>query len=248
VLTKPSKQSIKSTKQKIKEVATMLYGQNVETFIVKINAIVIGVANYWKSGTSKEIFQQIDHYIWQVLYKFIRRLHPKKSWKWIKARYFKPDQTGQSRSRWILTDPVSNRQLIKMAHTPIERHILIKGTASPYNKELKNYFTKRNIKEFDRNNVAYRRKLAKRQNYKCPLCGQSVTDFRERLETHHKIPKVKGGGNEYSNLQLVHASCHTKHHKHFPAKGPIPTTKQLAAAKKHLYTPQVTGLGLTKTQ
>src|SRR5690242_14828328 len=45
---------------------------------------------------------------------------------------------------------------------------------SPFNKYLKEYFQNRDIKEFDRNNVAYRQKLAKKQKYKCPLCSRSI--------------------------------------------------------------------------
>jgi len=49
-----------------------------------------------------------------------------------------------------------------MAWTPISRHVQIKYNYSPFNKELKEYFKKRDIKEFDRNNVAYRQKLTKK--------------------------------------------------------------------------------------
>lgn len=103
-----------------------------------------------------------------------------------------------------------------MAWTPIERHTLIVHNHSSYDKELKDYFNKRNIKEFDRHNVAYRQKLARKQQYKCPFCKQSIADFKEGLETHHKIPKAQGGKSEYSNLQLVHISCLTRHHRISP--------------------------------
>lgn len=39
----------------------------------------------------------------------------------------------------------------------------IKYDYSPFNKKLKGYFEKRDMKEFDKNNVAYRQKLAKKQ-------------------------------------------------------------------------------------
>jgi RNA-directed DNA polymerase len=82
--------------------------------------------------------------------------------------------------------------------------------------KLKDYFNKRDVKAFDRHNVAYRQKLARKQQYKCPLCKQSIADFKEGLETHHKIPKAQGGKSEYSNLQLVHSSCLTRHHRISP--------------------------------
>jgi RNA-directed DNA polymerase len=234
LLCKPSKDSIKKAKLKITETARMLHGNNAQILIDTLNPIIIGTANYWSSVVSSEIFNRMDNHIWTVIYTFLRRLHPKKNWGWIKARYFKPDKTGQSKDKWILTDPDKANQLKKMSWTPIVRHTKIKHTYSPYDVLLKDYFVKRDIKEFDRNNVAYRQKLAKRQKYKCPLCGQSVTDFRQGLETHHKIPKHKGGSGEYKNLILCHSSCHTEYHRIFPVKGDIPNDKQIRESLKHL--------------
>ena len=105
-----------------------------------------------------------------------------------------------------------------MAWTPIVRHSQIKHDYSTYNKELQDYFEKRNIKEFDRNNVAYRQKLAKKQKYKCPMCKKSITNYKEGLELHHRTPKSLGGTDEYDNLQLVHISCHIEHHKKHPIR------------------------------
>lgn len=242
LIIKPSKDSIKSFKGKISDNTKMLYGKNIKTLINTLNPIIIGTANYWSSVVSKEVYTAMDNYVWTNVYRFLRRLHPKKSWNWIKDRYFKPDKTGQSKNKWILTDPITNNQLKKMAWTPIVRHPQIKHDYSPYNKELKEYFIKRDKKEFDKNNVAYRQKLAKKQDYKCPLCGMSITDFKEGLETHHKIPKVKGGSDEYKNLQLVHISCHIEHHKLFPVKEDLPDLAQLRNCLKYIKNKKSAGL------
>ncbi|PDZ93878.1 reverse transcriptase, partial [Bacillus cereus] len=95
---------------------------------------------------------------------------------------------------------VTGSQLKRMTWTPIVRHTVIVYNYTPFNKDLKEYFEKRDVKDFDRNNVAYRQKLAKRQKYSCPMCGHSISDFSEELETHHKTPRVQGGGDEYTNL------------------------------------------------
>jgi len=135
-----------------------------------LNPIIIGTANFGSPMVSKEIFGKMDSIIFGNTCRFLRRLHPKKSWKWISERYFKPDKTGQSKDKWILTDPISGTQLKRMRWTPIVRHRLIQYTNSPYNKNVMEYFRIRDIKEFIRNNVSYRQKLAKKQNYKCPIC------------------------------------------------------------------------------
>ena len=98
---------------------------------------------------------------------------------------------------------------------------------SPYDVTLKDYYVKRDQREFNLYNVAYRQKLAKMQKYVCPMCGMSIVDFEEGLKTHHKHPAIQGGTGAYKNLQLVHISCHIDYHKAFPVKGKIPTPAQL---------------------
>ncbi|TWE01936.1 RNA-directed DNA polymerase [Neobacillus bataviensis] len=242
VLIKPSKDSIKVAKKKITDKTRQFYGKNVQVLVSTLNPIIIGTANYWSPSVAKEVFAEMDSHIWKTQYKFLRRLHPKKSGRWISQRYYKPDKTGQSKSKWILTDPITNNQLKRMSWTPIVRHVQIKYNYSPFNKYLKGYFEKRDIKEFDKNNVAYRQKLAKKQKYKCSLCTHSITDGSEGLETHHKIPKVKGGSNEYKNLELVHISCHLEYHKVFPAKGETPNDIQLRRVKRYIKGKKLSGL------
>ncbi|ONI40285.1 group II intron reverse transcriptase/maturase [Candidatus Epulonipiscium fishelsonii] len=162
LLIKPSKESISKFKQKISSNIKNLYGNNTKTLIDTLNPIIIGTANYWSPSVAREIYSEMDTYIWIGIKKFLVRSHPKKSWKWIKEQYFKADKTGQSKNRWILTDPITGNQLKKMAWTPIVRHEQIKHTHSLFNKELEEYFIKRSVKEFKKNNVAYRQKLAKK--------------------------------------------------------------------------------------
>lgn len=140
VLTKPSKDSIKTAKRKLTDKTRQLYGKNVQVLISTLNPIIIGTANYWSPSVAKEVFSEMDSHIWKIQYKFLRRLHPKKSWNWIKHRYYKPDKTGQSKNNWILTDPITNNQLKRMAWTPIVRHVQIKHDYSPFDTDLKEYF------------------------------------------------------------------------------------------------------------
>lgn len=141
-------------------------------------------------------------------------------------RYYKPYITGQSKNRWILTDPKEHKQLTKMSWIPIVRHVLIRFKATPYDISLKGYFNRRDEKEFQRNCIKSKQKMAKMQNYKCPICSFSITDFRERLKVQEKIPVIQGGTRQYSNLQLVHEYCNRQYYKIFPLKGEPPTKQQ----------------------
>lgn len=156
LIVKPSKDSIKRFKSEISDATKMMYGKNIQALIKTLNPIITETASYWSPVVSKKIYSAMDNYIWINVYKFLTRLHSKKSWKWIKEKYFKPDKRGQSKNKWILTDLITNNQLKKMTWTHMVRHEQIKHNYSPYNKELKEYFNKRDMEEVNKNNVAYR--------------------------------------------------------------------------------------------
>jgi len=236
LITKPSNESVQKLKNSIRDEFAKAKGTNAQALIGRINPIITGTANYWKPSVAKAIFADIDYYTWQKVKRWIKRSHPTKSWKWRIATYFKADMAGQSRDRWIFTAPKSNNQLKKMAWTEIKRHILIAYDNSPFDKNLTEYYRLRDIKEFENNNVASRQKLAKKQNYVCPMCKKSITDFKEGLEIHHVIPKHHGGSDEYKNLQLVHISCHIDYHRLCPIKNEVPTQAQKNLACKIIRT------------
>ena len=190
----------------------------------ELNPIIRGNGYYWNKVVASETFSSIDDYIWNKTVKYLKRLHPKKrkskknkratgSWEWIKEQYFKPDHTGISKDKWILTDPKNHEnQLTKMVWIPIERHVMIKYDSSPDNPQLKQYFEQRDEKEFNGNNVLHRQKIAKAQKYKCRVCGQSLIGD-ESLEMNHIVPEKVGGKAPYYNLELLHTNCHIHHHQ-----------------------------------
>jgi len=90
-------------------------------------------------------------------------------------------------------DPHNEKtQLFKMSWIPIVRHEVVKYKNSPDDASLKEYFQKRDKKEFIRDNVLSRRKLAKQGNYKCRICKQSLVG-EEELKINQIVPKKLGG-------------------------------------------------------
>jgi RNA-directed DNA polymerase len=142
-LSKPSKSSVQSFKIKVNTIFKQMHGHNVDELISKLNSLIQGTANYWKPTVAKKIFTNMDNYIWKKTYKFLRRLHPNKSWKWIKKTYFPRYSDGKYKGNWILTGPNEKKTLIKMHWTPIRRHVMIQYNASPYDKEKTQYFNDR---------------------------------------------------------------------------------------------------------
>lgn len=142
-LIKPSKDSIRNFKVKISEIIRWNYGNNVDELINSLNPLIIGTANYWKPVVSKKIFSDMDYYIWNKIYKFLRRLHPNKGWKWIKRKYFPEFDDEYHHGKWILTGPNEGNHLIKMNWTKIKRHRMITHNYSPYDKSKTDYFENR---------------------------------------------------------------------------------------------------------
>lgn len=211
LLIKPSKASIKKAKDSIKAVFQEYKGRPVGEIITKLNPIIRGTGNYWSCVVSKDIYSRLDEYVWLKTRKYLKTLHPQKSWKWRIKRYFKPDFTGVSKDKWMLTDPYNNRnQIFKMRWIPIVRHILVKHMNSPDDPSLNEYFDRRDEKEFNRNNILSRRKLAQKNGFKCRVCNESLVG-EEKLQTNLIIPSSLGGKETYGNLELLHKSCRTQH-------------------------------------
>jgi RNA-directed DNA polymerase len=88
--------------------------------------------------------------------------------------------------------------------TPIIRHVKVKSDASPYDGNLI-YWSSRMGKHPEVTDRAAT--LLKSQKGKCTHCGLY---FREEdvLEVDHIIPRIKGGKDQYNNLQILHRHCH----------------------------------------
>ena len=143
---KPSNETLKKTRAKIRDIFDYVKGSNVEMLIDRLNPIIKGIADFWKPFVSSDAFSNIDYYIWKKTWRFLKRLHSNKSSGWIVNKYFpKPDKDDEHQDRWILTDPITSKQLIKMSWTDIERHTMIKYNYSPLDKSKTEYFYKRRL-------------------------------------------------------------------------------------------------------
>ena len=141
---KPSNESIKKFKEKISEVFKTANGNNVSALIGNLTPVIRGTANYWRYSTIYDVFAKLDYYLWNKTYKFLRRLHQNKSWKWIKGRYYtyRKDDYGHI-SKWVLKDPNSDVFLMKMSWFRHRDYIMIKHDYSPYDRTKIDYFNNR---------------------------------------------------------------------------------------------------------
>ncbi|MEC4819999.1 MAG: reverse transcriptase domain-containing protein, partial [Scytonema sp. PMC 1069.18] len=217
LLIKPSKKKVLTFCKRIGKEIKNLSGVEQEVLIKKLNPILRGFANYYKAVVSKEIFGYISHRVWQYLWRWAKRRHPNKNLKWVRLRYFKTIKGN----KWVFACTTSDRQgkdkelvLYQIAYTPIERHIKVKGDASPDDPSLKEYWRKRHQKfgksRFEKGSKLYR--IAENQDWICPECGEPLFNGEE-IETHHIVPVAEGGTDDVENLQHLHKACHKQVHK-----------------------------------
>ena len=147
-LIKPSKDSIKKTKEKINYIFEISKGDNVDTLIDRLNPVINGIGYFWRIVVAKKTFNHIDFHIWNKTKRFLKRLHPHKSWKWIINKYFPLYDDGKHHNKWILTGPNDKNRLNKMAYIPIRRWNMIKYNYSPYDASKKEYFKNRMMNKY----------------------------------------------------------------------------------------------------
>jgi RNA-directed DNA polymerase len=100
-----------------------------------------------------------------------------------------------------------------MGNVPIQRHVQVKGTASPDEAQLIDYWQKRKTRYgksyWDKSSKLYR--VARTQNWHCPNCGEHLFNGEE-LHLHDVIPIEQGGTDQENNLLWLHKPCHLQAH------------------------------------
>ncbi len=208
LLIKPSKETVKAFRYRLKQEWTALVGHNAESVVRRLNPILRGWGYYFHTQVSKAIFQDIDNWMFQRVYRWCKRTHPQKSWEWIKNTYFGKAKTN-SQAKWYFGG--TEGRLLKLSEIPIQRHILVWHTASPDDPRLATYWEERRKKAWKNLPSPRQRDLARRQKGLCSHCRVSLYTGEE-LHTHHHIPRKKGGTDKRENLRLVHLYCHQQIH------------------------------------
>ncbi|AFZ49920.1 group II intron reverse transcriptase/maturase [Dactylococcopsis salina] len=218
-IVKPSKKNFQNQYEKIVKVLDSMKGKSVEAIIGRLNPIIIGWCEYHKAISSKESFKDMDNLIYQKLRRWIQHRHPNKSLKWCEEKYFhrtkEKKQNGEDRDdKWVFSTPsnepnssvAGKHELRKHAWKPIEYHVQVEGTRSPYDGDWRYWSVRRGEYPGVKTRVA---NLMQMQKGKCAHCGLYFKDG-DVEEVDHIIPKVEGGKDDYKNLQLLHRHCHHK--------------------------------------
>jgi len=141
---KPAKDGLKALVQKTRECIKSMLGQKAETLIKTLNPIIRGWANYHRHVCSAEAFWTAERIIRYQLLRWARRTHPKKSYGWLKRKYF---SAGGSLGFAIRTRAATGEstvlRLYSIARTVLDWHIKVRGEANPYDPVYTEYFEQR---------------------------------------------------------------------------------------------------------
>jgi RNA-directed DNA polymerase len=223
LLIKPSEAAIRRLRERLAAETRKLRGLNAVVVITTLSPIIRGWAAYYRTVVSSRVFRLLDSYLWRLLYKWARWRHRNKPRRWVVARYFGKFNKFRN-DRWVFGDRDSGGYLVKFSWTSIERHVPVKGWASPDDPALAAYWARRRRKvkpPLDN----YTLRLLARQGARCPLCGEHLLTpdqppqspqqwerwwlhvTRRAIAASYLVHHGRHGPADGAQTRLVHASC-----------------------------------------
>lgn len=157
LLVQPSAKSKKRITEKLSQTVKYYREAEQELLIVKLNQITKGWAEYHHCVCAKHTFSIIDHRLWEMLWKWAKRRHPRKNNQWVKNRYWH----AKCGRQWSFRS--ENIILYQMMDMPIVRIKSLDLKKNPYLDS--DYFLKRKEEHRMSRQQAYLKSTAARNGY-----------------------------------------------------------------------------------
>ena len=225
LLIKPSAGAVRRIRKRLAGEVRALRGANATAVIRTIAPIVRGWSAYYRGVVSTETFHKLDHYLWQLLYKWALYRHNHRSRHQIVKRYFGQFHPRR-KDRWVFGNRDTGAYLPRFGWTKIVRHDLVKGRASPDDPALAGYWAARRRKKPPPPVSADRLRLLRKQQGRCPLCGnlllhadrepQSPQEWEQwasaigKAIVRHAVA-TPGSPADRTEKRLVHEHCRRRH-------------------------------------
>ena len=239
LLIKPAKAAVRRIRERLRTELRSLRGTNAQAVIARLNPIIRGWAAYYRTVVASEVFVSLDHYLWKLTYKWAKHSHPNKPTRWIVRRYFGTFNKSRH-DRWVFGDRDSGAYLHRFAWTNIVRHQMVRGTSSPDDPALTEYWAARRRRGIPRPIDTATLRLLQSQHGRCPGCGQLLLDAdrppqtpREweqwlaatrKAITSNAIATPAGSTPDEGRLRLLHAHCH-RHNRKPESPALLPATE-----------------------
>ena len=216
-LIKPSKAAVRRIRERLHAELRSLRGSNAQAVIRKLNPIIRGWANYYRTQVSSETFNTLDAYLWRRTWKWATYSHPNKPKPWVFARYYGKFHKSRQ-DRWVFGDRHSGAYMTKFAWTRILRHWTVKHRASPDDPTLADYWAWRRRKALLPINKTTQ-ELNNSQDGRCAICKGAMFPVENQPQTPREWEKwlatrttiittaTRPGSTEAAGTRLIHAEC-----------------------------------------
>lgn len=205
LIVKPSKKGVKNLKEKIKKIISTF--KEADLLISKLNPVLRGWGQYYKTVMSKRTFTKINFYLWSKLWQWVLKKHPTIGKREAKKLYFKRIGTRD----WIFfanNEKGTTLELFDITSIPIKTQIICRDL-NPYLAENKDYFASRSMRD-GMTSLTFndlQKTLLKSTEGICKVCSEPIT-MDDEVEIHHILAKKDGGEDKIKNLLILHEICH----------------------------------------
>jgi RNA-directed DNA polymerase len=225
IIIKPSLESQRKFKLKVRDIIRC--HTNLSTLVLKLNEYLRGWANYFAlTGDSSEFVRKQHRFVLKLCWYKVVKLYPKKTKKEIRMQLFpkhKFYQLGRYVSRaWVFSVSTKLRRpsvkdaklrLYNLDSIRAPGQAIIQTGLNAYQKEdLFKLKKRQDLSVFASGTVE---KICRRQDFICPVCGQSLTNG-EDIEIHHspslKELRLNLSLNKQVKTVALHKLCHIRVH------------------------------------
>ena len=228
LLIMPGDAAVRRFRKRLADEMRALRGSNAAAVLAALGPVVRGWAAYYRGAVSSKVFSELDDYVWKLTWRWAKRTHSGKPKRWVARRYYGKFSKFRN-DRWVFGNRAgadergSVPHLVKFSWTPIVRHQMVTGTASPDDPDLAGYWAarRRRVKPpLD----SYSLRLLTRQDGRCPLCGEHLLSPEQppqsprewerwwlgtarRAIAADRLVHDGHGTPDGKRTRLIHASC-----------------------------------------
>nr|AOC61650.1 putative reverse transcriptase and intron maturase [Gloeotilopsis planctonica] len=240
-----SRASVKAHQMNIKRIIKQSGNQPVPTLIRKLNEQITAWTNYHRCTDGLwKVWSKMDKYVYELLWKWARKRHGKRSHTWIYQRHWL-----HLNGRWTFfaKSPAENPSTSSNGEVKAEKLYTLKSHSARKMLVQRlpssvNVFDLRNrkkiaeawfLKQKDKLEGT-RRLIWIRQKGICPVCSREL-DFGlfDSVDFHHILTSFQTGTDKFAKLVLLHEHCHYVSHHKMAAKNPLPFAKAKAKVDRN---------------
>jgi len=140
----PAKEGVLALIRKVGTLTRKYVSAPMLILVKKLNQALRGWGNYHRHVVASEAFSYIDWYVYEQLWRMLRRGHPNKSKKWLTRKYW--STPGQKHVFSVIGKTKKGKRLykvIRLCSINIRRYVKMKADANPYFSKFAAYFWQR---------------------------------------------------------------------------------------------------------